>query len=190
MLKKYPPYQLIAGIGSLLLIAFVVWVYRFRAGESAAWLWNTSVFVAALVTAMTLLGLWQLVDDYRKGYLFPLRNATLFLTILSAVAIPVLVILELVRPGSMSESTLFLLPVFLFLMSRNLFRIKIDSVALEAKLGFRAPEYVALFNVTSVTEDESGITIQRTDGNDLRLLRMFFFAGDWARLRERLVNLG
>lgn len=190
MLKKFPPYQLIAGIGSLLLIAFVVWVYRFNNGEVAAWVWNTAVFVAALVAAMTLLGLWQLVSDYRKGYLFPLRNATLFLTILSALALPVLVAWELFRPGSMSESTLFLLPVFLFLMSRNLFRIKIDNVALEAKLGLRAPVYVPLFNVTTVTEDEAGITIQRTDGADLRLLRVFFFARDWARLRERLGSLG
>ena len=190
MLKKYPPYQIIAFVGSLLLVAFVVWAYRFRAGAVPGWTLNAAIFVAALVTAMTALGLWQLISDYRKGYLFPLRNATLFLTIFSALAIPVLVVWEMIQPGSMSDSTLLLLPIFLFMVSRNLFRIKIDNVALETKLGLRAPTYVPLFNITRVEEDEGGITICRSDGDDVRLLRVFFFKRDWERMRERLTNLG
>lgn len=190
MLKKFPPYRIIAFAGSLLLVAFVVWAYRLRAGTVPGWTFSAAIVVAALVTGATLLGLGQLVGAYRKGYLFPLRNATLFLTGLSALAIPLLVVYELVQPGSMSASTLLLLPVFLFLISRNLFSIKIDEVVLEAKLGLRPATYVPLYNITRVEEDERGIVVSRSDGDDLRLLRVFFFTGDWIRLRDRLADLG
>lgn len=189
MLKKFPPYQIIAFVGSLLLVAYVLWAYRFQVGNVPDWTFNVAIFLAALVTAMTLLGLWQLVSDYRKGYLFPLRNATLFLTGISTLAIPLLVVYELVQPGSMSDSTLLLLPVFLFMISRNLFRIKIDNVALESKLGLRPPTYVPLFNITRVEEDDRGLVVSRNDGDDIRLLRVFFFTGDWDRLKDRLSSL-
>lgn len=190
MFKKIPPYQLIAFVGSLLLVAYVLWAYRFSVGNVPGWTLNAAIFVAALVAAMTALGLWQLFSDYRKGYLFPLRNATLFLTVLSVFAIPVLVIWEMIQPGSLSDSTLLLLPVFLFMMSRNLFRVKVDNVALEAKLGLRKPLYIPLFNITRVEEDERGIIITNNDGSEIKLLRVFFFASHWARLRERLTELG
>lgn len=190
MLKKIPPYQIISFIGSLLLVGYVLWAYRFRVGSVPEWTLNAAIFVAALVTVMTLLGLGQLFNDYRKGYLFPLRNATLFLTLLSVVAIPVLVVWELIYPDSLSASTLLLLPVLLFMMSRNLFRVKVDNVALEAKLGLRQPLYIPLYSITRVEEDERGLLISRSDGDDIRLLRVFFFASHWRKLKERLSALG
>ena len=189
MLKKIPPYQIIATVGSFLLIAFVLWAYNFAEGEVPDWAYNVAIFLAALVTVMTLLGLWQLYTDFRKGHLFPLRNATLFLTILSLVGIPIILIWEVVVPNSVQPETLLLLPVFLFMISRNLFRVKVDSVALEAKLGFGRPIFIPLFNITAVEEDDSGMTISRSDGGDIRLLRMFFFSKTWARLRNRLSDL-
>lgn len=189
MLKKVPPYQIIATVGSFLLIGFVVWAYSFTEGEVPGWAFSVAIFLAALVTVMTLLGLWQLYDDYRKGYLFPLRNATLFLTILSLIGIPIVLIWEVIVPNTVQPSTLLLLPVFLFMISRNLFRVKVDHVAFEAKLGFGKPIFIPLFNITAVQEDDSGMTISRNDGGDIRLLRMFFFAKTWARLRERLSSL-
>ena len=189
MLKKIPPYQIIATVGSFLLVGFVLWAYNFAAGDIPEWTLNVAIFLAALVMVMTLLGLWQLFTDYRKGYLFPLRNATLFLTILSLIAIPVILVWEAIVPGTVQPSTLLLLPVFLFMISRNLFRVKIDNVALEAKLGFGKPVYIPLFNITSVYEDDSGITLSRSDGGDIRLLRVFFFAKTWTRLLERLKGL-
>lgn len=190
MLKKIPPYQIIATVGSFLLFGFVLWAYNYAEGEVPDWTFNLAIFIAALVTVMTFLSLWQLYTDYRKGHLFPLRNATLFLTILSLIGIPLILIWEAIVPNSVQPATLFLLPVFLFMISRNLFRIKIDNVALEAKLGFGKPIYIPLFKITAVHEDDSSITISRSDGGDIRLIRAFFFATTWARLRERLSNLG
>ena len=189
MLKKIPPYQIIATVGSFLLVGFVLWAYNFTVDDVPAWTLNVAIFLAALVMVMTLLGLGQLFADYRKGYLFPLRNATLFLTILSLIAIPAIFVWEAVVPGTVQPPTLLLLPVFLFMISRNLFRVKIDNVALEAKLGFGKPVYIPLFKITSVQEDDSGITLSRSEGGDIRLLRVFFFAETWARLRDRLKRL-
>lgn len=180
---------MIATLGSLLLIAYVFWAYGLKEGEAPVWTFNLAVFVAALVAVMTLLGLWQLWQQYRQGYLFPLRNATLLLTILSLAAMPLLLIWEIIVPNSVQTSTLLLLPVFLFMISRSLFRIKIDQVALEAKLGFGQPTYIPLYNIASVTEDDNSITISRNDGGDIRLLRVFFFPATWERLRERFKQL-
>lgn len=189
MLKKFPPYQIIATLGSLLLIAYVVWAFQVRETEPPDWTMNAAIFVSALVAVMTLLGIGKMVMDYRQGYLFPLRNATLYLTILTALAIPVMVVWELIEPYSFRPATLLLLPVFLFVVSRNLFRIKVDNVAMEAKLGLRPPVYTPLFNINSVEEDEQGLTIRRNDGGSLRVLRVFFFKGDWDRMRERLLSI-
>ncbi len=172
-----------------MVIAYVFWAYSLAEDAVPAWTLHLATFVAALVAVMTLLGLWQLWQQYKKGYLYPLRNATLFLTILSLVAIPLVTVWEVIVPGSVQTSTLLLLPVFLFMISRSIFRIKIDQVALEAKLGFGQPIYIPLYNITSVTEDESSITISRSNGADIRLLRVFFFAATWERLRERFAQL-
>lgn len=189
MLRKIPPYQLIASVGSLLLIGYVVWAYSIRQGSVPEWTMNLAIFVSALVAVMALLGIGQLVVDYRRGHLFPLRNASLFLTALTALAIPVVVVWELLHPGSFRPSTLLLLPVFLFVVSRSLFRIKVNDVALEAKLGLRPAVYVPLFGIQHVAEDERSITVRYGEGEELRLLRVFFFSKDWDRLRERLGRL-
>lgn len=188
MLKKIPPYQIIATVGSLLLVAFVLWAYNFAGGDFPDWTFNAAIVVAALVTVMTLLGLWQLYTDYQNGYLFPLRNATLFLTILSVIAIPFFLVWEALVPNTVQPSTLLLLPVFLFMISRNLFYVKVNAVALETKLGFTRSAFVPLFKITKITEDERSIIISRSDGNDIRLLRMFFFAGTWEKLKASLVE--
>ncbi|MEM6770289.1 MAG: hypothetical protein AAF597_06895 [Bacteroidota bacterium] len=188
MFKQTPPYQIIALVGSLLLVAFVLWAYNFSGGFIPDWSFNAAIFLSALVTVMTLLGLWQLLSDYRKGYLFPLRNATLFITLLTLVAIPVVLVWEAIEPDTIQPGTLLLLPVFLFMVSRNIFRIKIDEVALEAKLGFGRSHYIPLFNITNIREDDNSITVSHSGGTDIRLLRIFFFAQSWARMRERLLN--
>ena len=190
MFKKTPPYQIIALAGSVLLAVYVYWAYKIQGGDFPDWTFTVATVLSGIVAVMTLLGLWQLYSDFQKGYLFPVRNATLFLTAFSVVALPLLLAYEWVKPTSLHPSTLLLLPVFLFLISRNLFRIKIDNVALEAKVGFGKPTYIPLFNITLVTEDESGMTISHNGGKDIRLMRMFFFASTWGRLKERVEQLG
>jgi hypothetical protein len=76
------------------------------------------------------------------------------------------------------------------MLVRNLFRVKIDSVTLEAKTGFRSPTHVPLFEVANVEETEGGINIHTTEGKEIRLLRAFFFPGIWKKLRERLMQVG
>lgn len=189
MFKKIPPYQLIGWGGSILLVILVGYFYQFNDGRVGGFWMGLMAATSFAVLLMAVLEIWTLVTDYQKGHLFPMRNATFFLTGLTVIGMPILGIYAAVTGQAIEPSTLLLIPVFLFMLVRNLFRVKIDSVSLEAKTGFRAPTYVTLFNVTKVEESEGGITIQTSEGKEIRLLRAFFFPGIWDKLRERLKQL-
>jgi hypothetical protein len=106
------------------------------------------------------------------------------------VALPILGVYGAVTGQSLEASTMLLVPVFLFMAVRNIFRVKIDSIGLEAKTGFRSPTYVPLFDITKVEETERGIHIYTAEGKDIRLFRAFFFPASWDKLRERLSLVG
>lgn len=144
-------------------------------------------FTALLMFALEV---WKLVDDYQSGHLFPMRNATFFVVCFSVIALPVLGVYGAVTGQSLEASTTLLVPVFLFMAVRNVFRVTLDGVGLEAKTGFRAPTYVPLFDITRVEETDRGIHIHTAKGKDIRLFRAFFFPANWERLRERLSMLG
>lgn len=189
MFKKIPPYQLIGWSGSILVVVLVGYFYELNKGAVGGFWVGVMSSASFAVLLMAVLEIWSLVTDYQKGHLFPMRNATFFLTGLVIVALPVLGIYGAVTGQALEPSTLLLIPVFLFMMVRNLFRVKIDSVALEAKTGFRAPLYVPLFDITKVEETPGGINIQTAEGKEIRLLQAFFFPGIWGKLRERLNSL-
>jgi hypothetical protein len=189
MFKMFPPYQLIGWGGSILLVILVGYFYQFNDGRVGGFWMGLMAATSFAVLLMAVLEIWTLVTDYQKGHLFPMRNATFFLTGLTVIGMPILGVYAAVTGQAIEPSTLLLIPVFLFMLVRNLFRVKIDSVSLEAKTGFRAPTYVTLFNVTKVEESEGGITIQTSEGKEIRLLRAFFFPGIWDKLRERLKQL-
>ncbi|MEL7163389.1 MAG: hypothetical protein AAFN92_21710, partial [Bacteroidota bacterium] len=131
-----------------------------------------------------------LFRDYRRGHLFPLRNATFFIVCLSVIAIPLLALYEIFVGPYLQTTTLLLIPVFLWMCTQNLFRVRIDNVSFLAKMGFRAPTEVPLFRITKVEEDERGIDVVTDEGKTVRLLRPFFFPAVWEQLRERLRGLG
>ncbi len=189
MFKKIPPYQLIGWGGSIILMLAVGYFYQLGDGRvSGFWLGFMSA-VSFAVLLMVVLEVWRLVTDYQKGFLFPLRNATFFLTLLSLVGLPLIGIYAAATGQALEPATLLLLPVFIFLLVRNLFRVRIDSVSLEAKTGFRAATFVPLFEIERVTQTEQGVTIRTTGGKEIRLLRAFFFPAVWAKLTERLDRL-
>ncbi|MFT5999448.1 MAG: hypothetical protein ACI81P_001906 [Neolewinella sp.] len=190
MFKKIPPYQLIGWGGSILLVILVGYFYQFQDGRVGGFGMGLMAATSFAVLLMATLEIWNLVTDYQKGHLFPMRNATFFLTILTVIGLPILGVYGAVTGQALEPSTLLLVPVFLFMLVRNLFRVKIDSVALEAKTGFRAPAYVTLFDVTKVEETEGAISIHTSEGKEIRLLRAFFFPSVWEKLRERLSRLG
>jgi hypothetical protein len=189
MLKKFPPYQLIGWVCSLLVVGLVFYFYRFNGGQIGRFWMGLMMALSFAVLLMAALEIWKMATDFQAGYLFPMRNATFFVVCLSVVALPVLGIYGMVTGQSLQASTSLLIPVFLFMAVRNLFRVRIDSVALEAKTGFRAPLYVPLFDVERVEETETGIYIKTSQGKEIRLIRAFFFDSIWARLRERLRSL-
>lgn len=189
MFKKIPPYQLIGWSGSIILMLAIGYFYQIGSGQVSSFWMGFMAAVSFGVLLMVALEIWLLTTDYQKGYLFPMRNATFFLTILSVVALPLIGIYAAVTGQALEPSTLLLLPVFIFLLIRNLFRIKIDNVSLEAKTGFRAATYVPLFDIKNVTETEQGLTIETAEGKEIRLLRAFFFPSVWIKLTERLGRL-
>ncbi|MBB4079001.1 hypothetical protein GGR28_001618 [Lewinella aquimaris] len=186
---KTPPYQLIANVGSILLVMFVIAAYRFLPGRMPEWGFSLAWVVAGLVTASLAIELWLLWRDFRSGVLFPMRNASLFILLLSVVGMPTYLIYLLFTGQDPGPSTLLLLPVFLAFAVRNLFRIRIDNLTLRAKTGFRSPVEFPLFDITAVEQDDRSITVQSENGRTVRLLRAFFFPGHWERLSTKLSGL-
>ncbi|MBC6996375.1 hypothetical protein QWY85_20170 [Neolewinella lacunae] len=193
MFEKMPPYQRIGWLASVLLVGIVIYYYELRSGPLSAF-WNSFVLAllcgcALAVLLMAGLEIAGLVREYRQGTLFPLRNVTFFVVCLSVVALPALAVYGLLGGQGLHESTYPLLPVFLWMFLRNLFLVKIDGVGLETKLGFRAPEYVPLFHITDVQQEEHRTTITTSAGKRIELLRVFFFPAIWARMQVRLKSL-
>lgn len=190
MFKKIPPYQLIGWGGSILLVILVGYFYQFQDGLVGGFWMGLMSAVSFAVLLMAVLEIWMMVTDYQKGHLFPMRNATFFLTGLTIIGLPILGIYGALTGQALEPSTMLVVPVFLFMLVRNLFRVKIDSVAFEAKTGFRSPTYVPLFEVSNVEENEGGVNIRTAGGKEIRLLRAFFFPGMWKKLLERLRQVG
>ncbi|WP_116126120.1 hypothetical protein [Lewinella sp. IMCC34183] len=186
---KTPPYQLIATVGSILLVAFVLAAYRFFPGGMPGWSFTLAWIVAALVLAATVTELWLLWRDYRAGLLFPMRNASLFILLFSVVGLPAYLVFAGVTGRELGPATLLLVPVFLSFATRNLFRVRIDNLTLRAKTGFRAPVEVPLFSISDVSVTDDRITVESDDHRPVQLLRVFFLARHWAALRERLTAL-
>lgn len=194
MFKNIPPYQRIGWYGSIALVITVAYYYQFRVGELSgfwdAFFQTLMIGFSAAVLLMAALEISTLIKDYRSGYLFPMRNATFFVVCLSVIALPVIGLYQLFGGEGFHPSTVLLIPVFLWMCVRNLFRVKIDHVSFMAKTGFRPPLEVPLFRIASVTEDDRGINITTDEGKEVRLLRPFFFPVIWENLRERLSALG
>jgi len=189
MLKKTPPYQLIGWVCAILVVLLVGYFFQFHEGAvGGLWMGLMSTF-SFVVLLMFVLEVWKLVGQYQEGYLFPMRNATFFVVCLSVVALPILGVYGAITGRTLQISTMLLIPVFLWMAVRNLFRVTIDGVAMEAKTGFRAPLYVPLFDIKRVEETESGLLIETNEGKEVRLLRAFFFERVWERLRTRLGSL-
>lgn len=172
------------------MVILVGYFYQFQDGRVSGFWMGLMSAISFAVLLMAVMEIWIMVTDYQEGHLFPMRNATFFLTGLTVIALPVLGIYAAATGQALEPSTLLLLPVFLFMLVRNIFRVKIDSVTLEAKTGFRSPTHVPLFEVANVEETEGGINIHTTEGKEIRLLRAFFFPGIWKKLSERLMQVG
>ena len=183
---RTPPYQLIATVGSVVLVAFVLAAYRFFPGQIPDWAFTLAWVVAALTLLGTLTELWLMWQDYRAGRLYPMRNASLFILIFSIVGLPAYLIFAGATGRELGPSTLLLVPVFLAFATRNLFRVRIDNLSLSAKTGFRAPIEIPLFNITGVEMSDDRMTVHADGARDVQLLRAFFIPSHWQALRERL----
>ncbi len=188
-MSKRPPYQWVADAGSVLLVVFVIAAYRFLPGRIPAWLFTLAYLVAAAVLAGALTELWLLIRDYRAGRLFPMRNASLFILLLTLVGLPLYLIYAAATGQDLGPSTLLLVPVMLTFAIRNLFRARLDELSLRAKTGFRAPTEVPLFAIDNITITDDRITIIRNGQPEIQLLRVFFFPRHWTALRERLQSI-
>ena len=143
----------------------------------------------AAVLIGVLTELYFYLRDYRAGVLFPMRNASLFILLLSVVGLPLYLIYLAISGQPPGPSTLLLVPVLLAFATRNLFRVRIDNLSVRAKTGFRAPIEVPLFRVEDVAMSDDRITITSDTGRPIHLLRAFFFPRHWAGLVERLRHL-
>ncbi len=187
---RTPPYQRVANVGSILLVAFVLAAYRFFPGQLPAWSFTLAWLVAALVLVSVLTELWLMGRAYRAGEFYPMRNASLFVLLFSLVGIPGYLIYTAATGQELGPTTLLLIPVFLAFAVRNLFRVHLDSISLRAKTGFRSPVEIPLFAIRSVEETEDKLVIHADGQRAVQLLRVFFFPTHWNELRDRLTALG
>jgi hypothetical protein len=189
MMKHLVPYQKI-GIGAaLLVIILVVWMYQFRSDLPPQWMLWLAGILSGLAYLSGLMEAVVLFREYRQGNLFPMRNATFFLATFTLVAYPIVLVCQQFGPQMLHPGNLLLVPVLLLFLIRGLFRVRLDSVQLEAKTGFRPPYRVPLFRIASVDASERRIVVTSDEGKEVHLLRPFFFAAHWEVLRERLEGL-
>ncbi len=186
---RTPPYQLVANVGSILLVAFVLAAYRFFPGQLPDWSFALAWVVSALVLAGLVAELWLMWRAYRAGEFFPMRNASLFVLLFSLVGIPGYLLYTAATGQVPGPATLLLIPVFLAFAVRNLFRVHLDSISLRAKTGFRSPVEIPLFAIRSVEETEDQLIVQADGHRPVRLLRVFFLSAHWDVLRDRLTAL-
>ena len=147
MTRRRPPYQLVADVGSVILVVFILVAYRFLPGAVPNWAFALAWVVAAAVLVGVLTELYLFYREYRAGVLFPMRNASLFILLLSVVGLPLYVAYNFATGQYLGPSTLLLIPVLLAFATRNLFRVHLDTVTLRAKTGFRSPVEVPLFQL-------------------------------------------
>ncbi len=188
-MRNKPPYQWLADAGSVALVLFVVVAYRFLPQSTPSWMFTLFSLLAIAVLVAVLTEVFLMIRDYRAGYFFPMRNASLFVLLLSLAGIPLYLIYAWVTGLYLGPATLLLVPVFLTLATRNLFRVRLDNLSLRAKTGFRAPKEIALFNITEVDLGEDKIIIRSDHQPPIQLLRVFFFPSHWNDLRIRLSTL-
>ncbi|CAH1001319.1 hypothetical protein LEM8419_02220 [Neolewinella maritima] len=185
-MNRQPPYKLIPDVGSIALVVFVLIAYSFLPGQVPDWAFGLAWFVAALIMVGTVTELFLLYRDYKAGILFPMRNASLFVLLATVVGMPLYLIYTSVRGDYLGPSTLLLIPVFFTLVLRNLFRVRLDMVSLQAKTGFRGPTEVPLFKIEDVAVTDDRITISATGKRPIQLLRVFFFSEHWQALVAKL----
>lgn len=188
-MSRKPPYQWLADVGSIALVIFVVVAYRFFPQSTPSWTFTLASLLAILVLVCVGTELVLMFKDYRAGYFYPMRNASLFLLLLSLIAVPLYLVYAWVTGLYLGPATLLLIPVFLTLVTRNLFRVRLDSLSLRTKTGFRGPREVPLFNIEEVIVAEDRITVRPEGQAPIHLLRVFFFPTHWDAIRTRLATL-
>ena len=186
MTRRRPPYQLVADVGSVVLVVFILVAYRFLPGAVPNWAFALAWVVAAAVLVGVLTELYLFYREYRAGVLFPMRNASLFILLLSVVGLPLYVAHHFATGQYLGPSTLLLVPVLLAFATRNLFRVHLDTVTLRAKTGFRSPVEVPLFQLEEVAVSDDRITITSARARPIVLLRAFFFRRHWQSLVQKL----
>lgn len=189
-MKQRPPYQWLADLGSIILVLFVVAAYRLFPAVTPSWAFTLAALLAIAVLVAIGTELYLMFRAYRAGQFFPMRNASFFVLMLSLVGLPLYLLYAWASGAYLGPATLLLVPVFLTLTTRNLFRVQLDSLSLRAKTGFRSPREVALFNIQDVRVEDDKIVVL-PDGGDppIQLLRVFFFPAHWEAIRSRLATI-
>lgn len=190
MMQHLAPYQKIGLAAALLVVVLVVWMYQFRTDLPAAWmLWSAGGF-SGLAFLSGVMEAAVLYREYRRGHLFPMRNATFFMAAFTLLAYPLVLIYQLIGQPFLHLGNLLLVPVLLLFLLRGLFKVRMDDVQFAAKTGFRAPYRVPIYRIVSVEVTDRRIVVTSDEGREIHLLRAFFFARHWATLRKKLEGLG
>lgn len=187
-MKKTPPYRKIGGIFSAILIVLLVYVRFAQQAELSGWILGLAIFCAVVVLLMAILEIGLLMVDYRKGHLFPLRNTSLYLAVFTVVALPILAAYKAFFAGGI-DFWVFLYPVLMFILPQSVMNVRLNDVLLETKTGVGEPVAIPLFSIQSVKEEPDGVTVLTNEEKEVVLLKQYFFAGDFARMRDQLMAL-
>lgn len=187
-MKKTPPYRKIGGIFSAILIALLVYSRFALQTALTGWILGLAIFCAIVVLFMAILEIGLLIRDYQKGHLFPLRNTSLYLAIFTVVALPLLAAYKALYAGGI-DFWVFLYPVLMFVLPQSVMNVRLNDVLLETKTGVGEPVAIPLFSIQSVKEEADGVTVLTNEEKEVVLLKQYFFAGDFARMRDQLMGL-
>ena len=186
MTQGLAPYQKVAFVCYVFLPVYIVLHFYLLPGTLPGWTIQIAYVAAGFLVIAFGIEAWKLISDYRAGRLFPIRNATFFVTLFSLAAVPLLGLYFWSSGEEFSLPILLLIPVFLYYSVINLFYVRVDNVSLRARTGFRAPLDVPLFGLDRLEVGEEEIVVGGGEGPGVRLLRGYFFPKDWQRLRARM----
>lgn len=183
------PYQRYARYASIALLLFLLAVYAVPE-LVPNFLRHLGSGLAILLLLAFGLNLGLMIRDLAKDQLIIVRNATLYVGLLSTVVIVYWAFDDLFSGQGFGFPLWWLAALFLFQFTENLFRIRMDAVGLEIKLSPATPTNLTWFDLGDVKIGETSIEAVRISSNErLALYRSTFSARQWKLLTDRFSRL-
>lgn len=183
------PFQRYAQYASMILLLILIGNVLFP-DQLPGFVYQIGTGLAILIGIAFLLNAGLMISDWRKDRLFIIRNTTFYTGILTVLVVIWFVYQDFSGRQGMGTVGWWLLPLLLFYYTQTLFRVRMDDMSLDLKLGLGKTVSMPLFDLEDVNITETSVEAKRVNGERFSLKRSFFTKRQWKILTERLSRLG